>query len=63
MISVEEQKSYFLLLFQYEISTGYFPFREWTSVFDQFVQIVAGPSLKLTVDRLSDDCKNFVNAW
>jgi mitogen-activated protein kinase kinase 4 len=45
----------------YEIATGYFPFREWKSVFDQLEQIVEGPPLKLTIDRLSDNCKNFVN--
>ncbi|CAF1182437.1 unnamed protein product [Adineta steineri] len=45
----------------YEICTGYFPFREWKSVFDQLQQIVEGPPLKLTIDRLSDDCKDFVN--
>ncbi|CAF0759768.1 unnamed protein product [Adineta steineri] len=45
----------------YEIATGYFPFREWTSVFDQLQQIVEGPPLRLTVDRLSDNCKDFVN--
>ncbi|CAF3579601.1 unnamed protein product [Rotaria sordida] len=45
----------------YEISTGYFPFREWTSVFDQLEQIIEGPSLELKIDRLSDNCKNFVN--
>ncbi|CAF4138171.1 unnamed protein product, partial [Adineta steineri] len=45
----------------YEISTGYFPFRQWKSVFDQLQQIVEGPPLKLTIDRLSDDCKDFVN--
>jgi len=45
----------------YEIATGYFPFREWKSVFDQLQQILEGPSLKLTIDRLSDNCKNFVN--
>ncbi|CAF0763152.1 unnamed protein product [Adineta steineri] len=47
----------------YEIATGYFPFREWTSVFDQLQQIVEGPPLRLTVDRLSDNCKDFVNTW
>ncbi|UJR16416.1 hypothetical protein I4U23_003318 [Adineta vaga] len=46
----------------YEISTGYFPFREWKSVFDQLEQIVEGAPLKLTIDRLSDECKDFVNA-
>ncbi len=51
------------LYFQYEISTGYFPFREWTSVFDQLQQIVEGPPLRLTVDRLSNNCKDFVNTW
>ncbi|CAF0988106.1 unnamed protein product [Rotaria sordida] len=45
----------------YEIATGYFPFREWTSVFDQLQQIVEGPPLRLTVDRLSNNCKDFVN--
>ncbi|CAF3939259.1 unnamed protein product [Rotaria magnacalcarata] len=45
----------------YEISTGYFPFREWTSPFDQLQQIVEGPSIELKIDRLSDNCKNFVN--
>ncbi|CAF3694893.1 unnamed protein product [Rotaria socialis] len=45
----------------YEISTGYFPFREWTSVFDQLQQIVEGPPLRLNVDRLSNNCKDFVN--
>ncbi|CAF2515181.1 unnamed protein product [Rotaria sp. Silwood2] len=45
----------------YEISTGYFPFREWTSVYDQLEQVVEGPSLELKIDRLSDNCKNFVN--
>ncbi|CAF4693681.1 unnamed protein product [Rotaria sp. Silwood1] len=46
----------------YEISTGYFPFREWTSVYDQLEQIVEGPSLEFKIDRLSDDCKKFINA-
>ncbi|CAF4987846.1 unnamed protein product, partial [Rotaria sp. Silwood1] len=45
----------------YEISTGYFPFREWTSVYDQLEQIVEGPSLEFKIDRLSDDCKKFIN--
>jgi len=45
----------------YEIATGYFPFREWTSVFDQLQQIVEGPPLRLTIDRLSDNCRDFVN--
>ena len=52
-----------ILYLQYEISTGYFPFREWTSVFDQLQQIVEGPPLQLTVDRLSNNCKDFVNTW
>ena len=52
-----------VFIFQYEISTGYFPFREWTSVFDQLQQIVEGPELELKIDRLSDNCKNFVNTW
>lgn len=45
----------------YEIATGYFPFREWKSVFDQLQQIIEGPSIELNIDRLSDNCKNFVN--
>lgn len=45
----------------YEVATGYFPFREWTSVFDQLQQIVEGPPLQLTVEHLSNNCKDFVN--
>lgn len=50
-------------MLQYELATGYFPFRPWKSVFDQLQQIVDGPPLELTLDRLSSDCKDFVHAW
>ncbi|CAF4644965.1 unnamed protein product, partial [Rotaria sp. Silwood1] len=32
------------------------------SVYDQLEQIVEGPSLEFKIDRLSDDCKKFINA-
>jgi hypothetical protein len=32
-------------------------------MFDLMTNIVEEPSLKLTVDRLSDHCKTFVNTW
>jgi len=32
-------------------------------VFDQLQQIIEGPSIQLNIDRLSDNCKNFVNTW
>ncbi|CAF0823867.1 unnamed protein product [Didymodactylos carnosus] len=44
----------------YELATGYFPFREWTSPFDQLQQVVEGPPLKLTSERLSKECCDFV---
>ncbi|CAF3632358.1 unnamed protein product [Rotaria socialis] len=45
----------------YELSTGYYPFEGRTIPFDNMKQIVFGPSLELTLDRLSDHCKNFLN--
>jgi hypothetical protein len=65
MVNLFEEKkiNLFISIFQYELSTGYYPFSESKSVFDILQRIVEEPSLKLTVDRLSDHCKDFVNTW
>lgn len=47
----------------YELATGRFPYRKWSSVFDQLTQVVQGdpPQLSMTDSDFSPDLVNFVN--
>ena len=53
------------LIGQVEVSTGQFPYREWTSIFDQLMQVVQGdpPCLDVERDQFSADFVDFVNTW
>ncbi|CAM4935724.1 unnamed protein product [Rotaria socialis] len=50
-----------LIGFDYKLSTGYFPFSKSGNAIELAVEICQGPSLELTIDRLSHHCKEFVN--
>ncbi len=65
MVNLFEEKkiNLFISIFQYELSTGYYPFPKWTVIFSVLQHIVEGPPMILTIDRLSDHCKTFVNTW
>ena len=53
------------LIDQVEVSTGQFPYREWSSIFDQLMQVVQGdpPCLDVERDQFSPDFVDFVNTW
>ena len=53
------------LIDQVEVSTGQFPYREWSSIFDQLMQVVQGdpPCLSVERDQFSPEFVDFVNTW
>jgi len=53
------------LICKVEVSTGQFPYRDWSSIFDQLMQVVQGdpPFLDVERDQFSPDFVDFVNTW
>ncbi|CAF4806125.1 unnamed protein product [Rotaria magnacalcarata] len=45
----------------HELSTRYLPFPTSGNAFELAIEICQGPSLELTIDRLSHHCKEFAN--
>ena len=51
--------------FQYEVSTGVYPYPNWKTLFEQLSRVLDEPSPQLSLEdhRFSPEFIRFVNTW